>query len=397
MGFKHPLNRLTAKDVRTKGVGEHADGNGLYLIVEETGARFWMLRTVVAGRRRWISLGACRIVTLPAARAEASRLRLLARSGGDPVAETRKTRRRLLTFQSAAERVHATHAPTFRNEKHRAQWLTSLTTYVFPHFGTRPVDQVDSADVLKALTPIWQSKPETASRVAQRVKLVLEWAEAAGYREGPNPVDKIRRALPIVRRRRCHMPALAWRDVPAFVEQLRAVEAWPTVPLALEFLILTAARTTEALEARWDEIDRDAVTWTIPGARTKSGRPHRVPLAPEAIAVLDKAERLRDQSPFLFPGRRYDHALSNMTMLKVTRRLKYTVTVHGFRSSFRDWAAERTNFKREVCEAALAHVVEDKVEAAYLRTDHFEQRRSLMETWALFVTTPAGVVVAMRA
>lgn len=397
MGFKHPVQRLTAKTIRDADVGTHADGNGLYLVVEETGSRRWVLRTVVNRRRREISLGSCRLVPLLTARAEATRLRALARAGGDPVAETRKARRALLTFQAAAERVHATHAPTFRNVKHRAQWLASLTRYVFPHFGARPVDQVDKADVLHALTPIWQSKPETASRVAQRVKLVLEWAEAAGHRSGPNPVDTIRRALPIVRRRRRHQPALPYREVPAFVEELRAVEAWPTIPLALEWLVLTAARTTEVLKARWDEIDRDAATWTIPGTRTKSGRPHRVPLAPAAVAVLDKAELLRDQSPYLFPGRRYDQALSNMTMLKVTRRLKYAVTVHGFRSSFRDWAAERTTFSREVCEAALAHVVEDQVEAAYRRTDFFELRRSLMATWALFVTTPASAVVSIRA
>jgi integrase len=245
-------------------------------------------------------------------------------------------------------------------------------------------------------------------------------------------VEKIRRALPVLTRRRRHMPALAWRDVPAFVEALRScnrkftdsenpgtredsLTTWPTVPLALEWLVLTAARTNEVLGARWDELEGFQVSnignmnavldnsktaeavWTIPGSRTKSGRPHRVPLAPEAIAVLDKAALHRDQSPYLFPGRRYTRPLSNMTLLKATRRLKYAVTVHGFRSSFRDWAAERTTFAREVCEAALAHVVEDKVEAAYRRTDFFELRTQLMATWAKFVTTPAGSVVQIRA
>lgn len=397
VGYAHPVHRLTPRTIRTAGVGTHADGNGLYLVVEETGSRRWVLRTVVARRRREISLGPVRLVSLVKARAEAARLRAMARAGGDPVAETRKAKRTPLTFQAAAERVHATHAPTFRNPKHRKQWLASLTRYVFPLIGARLVDQVSSADVLRVLTPIWQTTPETASRVKQRLKLVLEWAEAAGFRAGPNPVDTIRRALPIVRRRRRHMPALPYRAVPAFVVALRQVEAWPTIPLALEWLVLTAARTTEVLEAEWAEIDRDAATWTIPGTRTKSGRAHRVPLAAETITVLDRAVLYRDQSPYLFPGYRHGRPLSNMTLLKVTRRLGHAVTVHGFRSSFRDWAAERTTFAREVCEAALAHVVEDPVEAAYRRTDFFELRTHLMATWAKFVTTPASDVVQLRA
>ncbi len=396
---RHPHQRLTAVAVRRKKSGKYADGNGLYLVVDESGARRWILRTVVKSKRRDIGLGSVALVGLAEARDAATRLRRIARAGGDPLADQRRRRRQVPTFAEAARTVHELHTKTLRNARHRATWLSSLEADIFPVFGDRPVDQVDTADVLKALTLIWTTKAETARRIKQRVRTVLDWAKASGYREGDNPADAITRALPKQRVKVRHLPALPYSDVPAFLAALRDAAAAPSVKLAFEFLVLTAARTSEVLGAQWDEIDQRAETWTVPGERIKSGREHRVPLAPAALAVVKEAATLADGGPFVFPGRRQGKPLSNMALLMVLRRLERTdITAHGFRSSFRDWAAERTNIPRAVCEAALAHVVSDKVEAAYLRSDLFDLRRSLMQSWAAFVTTqPKGTVVRMRA
>ena len=392
---RHPHQRLTAVAVRRNKAGRYADGNGLYLIVDESGARRWILRTVVTGRRRDIGLGSVTLVGLAEAREDAARLRRIARAGGDPVAGRNRQRRQVPTFAEAARQVHALHTTTLRNARHRATWLSSLEADIFPVFGDRPVDQVDSADVLKALAQIWTTKAETARRIKQRVRLVLDWAKASGYREGDNPADAITRALPTQKAKVRHLPALAYGDVPAFFETLRDADAAPAVTLAFQFLILSAARTSEVLGAQWAEIDHQAETWTVPGERIKSGREQRVPLAPPAMAILKEAATLADGGPVVFPGRRQGKPLSNMALLMVLRRLGRTdITAHGFRSSFRDWAAERTHFPRAVAEAALAHVIPDKVEAAYFRSDLFDQRRALMNIWAAFVTTkPTGAVV----
>ena len=396
---RHPHQRLTAVAVRRKKSGRYADGNGLYLIVDESGARRWILRTVVKGTRRDIGLGSVALVPLAEARDAAARLRRIARTGGDPLADQRRQHRQVPTFAEAARTVHELHTKTLRNARHRATWLSSLEADIFPVFGDRPVDQVDTADVLKALTPIWTTKAETARRVKQRVRTVLDWAKASGYREGDNPADAITRALPKQRAQVRHLPALPYPDVPAFLEALRGAEAAPSVKLAFEFLVLTAARTSEVLGARWDEIDQRAATWTVPGERIKAGREHRVPLASVALDVIKKAGEMADGGPYVFPGRRSGKPLSDMALLMVLRRLeREDITAHGFRSSFRDWAAERTSVPRVVAEAALAHVIPYKVEAAYFRSDLFDRRRALMESWAAFVTTkPTGAVVRMRA
>jgi integrase len=254
--------------------------------------------------------------------------------------------------------------------------------------------------VLKVLTPIWTKKPETARRLKQRIKVVLDWARAAGHRpsELANPVEGITRVLPRHKGDRAHHPALPYAEVPAFVQTIRAAEANDVTKLAFEFLILTAARTSEVIGARWDEIDQDAKTWTIPGSRIKAGREHRVPLSPRCLELLKSAEALADGGPFVFPGRRSETPLSSMVFLMLLRRLKRDdLVVHGFRSSFRDWAAEKTNFSRDVCEAALAHVVKDRVEAAYKRTDHFEKRRALMNAFSQFATTKPAKVLPLHA
>lgn len=396
---RHPDRRLASVHLRTlKAPGRYADGNGLYLFVEPSGAKRWILRTVVAGKRRDIGLGSTQLVPLADARAEAARLRRMARSGGDPLAERRRERRPMLTFKEAATKVHEAHAPTFKNLKHRAQWLASLEADVFPVFGERPVDTIESADVLKALVPIWSAKRETASRLKQRIKVVLDWAKASGYRTGDNPVDGVTTVLPKTRPAATHHAALPFAQVPAFLQTLRAAEAGDSVKLAFEFLILTAARTGDVLGARWDEIDRGAKTWVIPAERMKAKQEHRVPLSPQCLELLERAQAIADGGPFVFPGRSQNAPLSNMVFLMVLRRLKAgDVTAHGFRSAFRDWAAERTNVPRAVCEAALAHVVKDKTEAAYFRSDLFDRRRKLMDTWAKFATTEPATVVPMRA
>ena len=396
---KHPDRRLTPAKVRkTNTPGRHADGNGLYLFVEESGTKRWILRTVVHGKRRDIGLGSTQHTSLAQAREAAAPLRRLARNGGDPLAERRRERRKVPTFREAAQKVHETHSSTFRNAKHRVQWLASLEADVFPVFGDRMVSTIESGDILNALTPIWTTKPETARRLKQRIKIVMDWAKASGHRSGDNPVDGVTKVLPRVRQVPNHHAALPLAQVPAFVQSLRKANTADIIKLAFEFLILTAARTSEVTGARWSEIDREAKTWTIPASRIKAGREHRVPLSARCLEILALAKPLAGESDFVFPGRSVKTPLSNMAFLMLLRRLKrQDITAHGFRSAFRDWAAERTNFPRAVCEAALAHVVKDKAEAAYFRSDLFEQRRQLMDTWEAFATAETAEVVSIRA
>jgi integrase len=353
----------------------------LYLIVDESGAKRWMLRTVIRGKRCDIGLGGLSLVTLADARTKAADMRKIARAGGDPLAERRKERRSVPTFEQAARQVHESHAATFRNEKHAAQWITTLETYVFPIFGSVRVDHVESAHVLQALSPIWTAKPETARRVRQRIRTVFDWGKAAGHRAGDNPVEGIAEVLPKHKKDKEHHAALAYAKVPAFLKALRSSTAGDAVKLAFEFLILTAARTSEVLNAKWSEISGD--TWIVPGERMKAGREHSVPLSRRCLELLKQARKLGD-SEFIFPGESSE-PLSNMALIMCLRHMKQTgITPHGFRSSFRDWSAEQTNFPREVCEAALAHTLKDKVEAAYMRTTLFEKRRELMTAWAKF-------------
>jgi integrase len=393
--------RLTALRVKTiKAPGRYGDGNGLYLAVKPSGARAWVQRLVVRGKRRDIGLGSASLVTLAEAREEAIELRRIAHKGGDPRVARKRQRTAMPTFKEAATKAHAHHAERFRNDKHAEQWLASLDNHVFPQLGDRNVDVITSADVHEVLAPIWNTKRETARRVMQRIKVVFDWALGNAYRpdELGNPVEGATRGLSKQKAPKLHHPAMPYAQVPAFIETLRATDANEMTKLALEFLILTAGRTSEVIGARWTEIDRKAKTWTIPGDRIKAGREHRVPLSPRCLKLLERAEALADGGPFVFPGRYPQKPLSSMAFLMLLRRLgRDDVVVHGFRSSFRDWAAEKTNAPRAVCEAALAHAVKDQTEAAYFRSDLFEQRRSLMDTWAKFATTAPGKVLTMRA
>jgi integrase len=388
---RHPEKALTAVKIKAlKKSGRYADGNGLYLIVDPSGAKRWVIRTVVHGRRRDIGLGGLRLVSLAEAREKAAAYRKIARAGGDPVAQRNKEGRTVPTFAEAARGTHQEHRRAWKSGKHGAQWLTTLSTYVFPVFGNRRVDEIGTPDVLNALSPIWLNKPETARRVRQRIKTVLDWAKAAGFRSGENPADGVSKGLPRQPDRKGHFGAIPYEGVPEFVARLREGNGGELARLAFEFLILTATRTSEVLNARWDEVDLDRAVWTIPAKRMKAGREHRVPLGPRAIEILKRARELSAGDEMIFPGARSGRPMSNMVFLMMLQRMGLRdVTAHGFRSAFRDWAAEATSFPREVCEMALAHAITDKTEAAYRRGDLFEKRRALMIKWNEFTRSGA--------
>ena len=349
------------------------------------------------GKRRDIGLGGLSLVSLAEAREEAMRLRKIARQQGDPLEERRKEQRVVPTFAQAAREVHKTHSASWKNAKHAQQWINTLTDYVFPIFGSLRVDQVHTPEVLKALSPIWLKKPETARRVRQRIKTVFDWAKAAGFRSGDNPVDGISKVLPKQSNTQAHHAALPYAEIPTFIKALRNTEASKTALLAFEFLILTATRTNEVINATWSEIDLKEKTWTIPGNRMKTKREHRIPLSRHCIEILKEVRKLSMDNLSVFPNLLTGKPLSNMVFLMLLRRMKQDVTAHGFRSSFRDWASERTNIPHDVCEAALAHNLKDKTEAAYKRTDLFDKRRELMESWAAFVTRTQADVITLRA
>ena len=395
----HPSNKLSPLAVKAlKKPGRYSDGNGLYIVVSDTGSKKWILRTVVQGRRTDIGLGGHSTTTLAEAREEAARMRKIARSGGNPLDDRRKAGVTKPTFEEAAITVHVDHSKAWKNKKHKAQWINTLTEYTFPHFGAMPVDQVSTAEVLKALSPIWLVKPETARRVRQRIGTVLDWAKAAGHRSGDNPIIGIDKGLPKQPKRQAHHAALPYSDVISFIADLRKAEANESTRLAFEFLILTATRTSEVLLAKWSEIDLDEKAWTIPAERMKAGNMYRVPLSDRCLDILAQARDMSGGSLYIFPGRSAKKPLSDMVFLMMIRRMEKDITAHGFRSTFRDWSAERTNFSREVCEMALAHTVTDKVEAAYLRGDLFDKRRQLMDTWAMFATAGKGAdVISLRA
>ena len=362
---KHPEKRLTIVKVRSiTNPGRYADGNGLYLVVDPSGAKRWVLRTLVKGKRSDIGLGGFSLVSLAQARDEAARLRKIARNHGDPLAERRAARKKILTFEQAARQVHTEHKPSWKNPKHADQWINTLTEYVFPVFGSKQVDAVETNDVKAALLPIWLTKSETARRVRQRINTVFDWSKATGLRPGDNPCDGLGKVLPKQPDVEEHHTALPYPEVPGFVVSLHeSVATDEATKLAFEMLGLTAARTSEIIHATWTEIETDNAVWTIPASRMKAKQEHRVPLSPRCLAILKRAKQIAGESKSLFPGRSAGKSLSNMAFLMTLRRMQLGITAHGFRSSFRDCAAEQTNFPREVCEMALAHTVRDKVRA----------------------------------
>lgn len=393
------LHRLTALQVqKLRRPGRHADGGGLYLVIDDKGNRKWVLRVQTNGRRRDFGLGSALHVPLAEAREGARTIRTQLRAGLDPVLERKKARNGIPTFREAAIKVHKENEPTWRNPKHAAQWLSTLEAYAFPKLGNHPVDQVDGPMVRDALLDIWLTIPETARRVRQRIGMVLDWAHANGLRETSSPTRNLGKGLPRQPKADDHYKALPWSDVPAFIEDLHARStAGEPARLLLEFVILTAVRSGEARKADWSEFDVPERTWTIPGERMKAGKAHVVPLTDRVIEILNRMSELKrsEDQTLVFEGQKPGRPMSDMTLTQVLRRMEVKATVHGFRSSFRDWAAETTSFPREVAEQALAHVIESKVERAYRRSDLLEKRRELMSAWDTFLTGNIDNVVPM--
>ena len=362
--------------------GKYGDQHGLILRVQPSGAKAWIWRGTVNGRRRDLGLGRYPYVSLAEARAKAFEYRKTALEGGDPAAVRSGG---IPTFATAVEAVIGLHAGKWKaGGKSEGQWRSSLATYVLPAIGSRRVDEVTTADVMDCLSPIWNSRPQTAKRVRQRIAAVMKWAIAQGYR-GDNPAgEAVTAALPKQAGGRKHLRALPHRDVADAVGRIRASKAYATVRLAAEFTILTAARSGEARGVRWSEIDLDAAAWTIPGERMKAGREHRVPLSGRAVEVLEEARRHNNGSGLVFPSRSGGE-IASWVLAKLVSSLDIEGTLHGMRSSFRDWCGE-TGVAREVAEACLAHRVGSAAEQAYARSDLLERRRELMESWGRYVT-----------
>jgi len=394
------LHKLTQADLRRTTPGLYADGGNLYLQVAVNGdsvARSWIFRFAIDGKRREMGLGAVHTFGLKDARAKAAELRKLVYEGRDPIAERDAQRAALAaasakrrTFDECVASYSRAHSPKW-SAKHAYQWGSAMTRFASPVLGKLPVDIIDVSFVVRVLEPIWHERPEVASRLRGAIESVLAWATVRQFRSGDNParwtnhleelLPSRREILPVE-----HFAALAYRDVPGLIAKLR--ERSGIVERALEFLILTASRSGEVLGARWDEIGLAERVWTVPAERMKSRREHRVPLCDRALAILNEMKLYR-RNGFVFPSERREN-LGESPMRELLKRLGYKATIHGMRSTFRDWAGEQTNFAREVCEAALAHAIGNKVEQAYRRGDALEKRRRLMEAWADFCSRPVA-------
>jgi len=400
--YARPLSSRRVQSLKTRGL--YCDGGGLYLQVSPTGSKSWVFRYAIAGRKRDMGLGSLMTFTLAEARDRARKMRQLVADGIDPIDQrnaTRGARATALTFRQCAERYVAAHEAGWRNGG--KAWLASLETYAFPVFGDIAVAVVDLPLVMQAIEPIWTAKPVTANNVRNRVEMVLDWAKVRGHRQGENParwkghLDTLlphrKKIAPVV-----HRAALPYQEVGRFMAELRKLT--DASARVLEFQILTAARSGEVVGARWDEVDMAARLWTIPGERMKTGKPHRVPLSPAAMAVLERQGELCENE-FVFPGRVAGQPISIDAPMRAIEKLgrRGEITAHGFRSAFLDWAAERTSFPAEAAQMALAHIVGDKVEAAYRRGDLFDKRRQIMRAWAGYLAMPtpkvAGEVIAL--
>lgn len=392
------VHRLSTRTIgATRKPGYYCDGGGLYLQVSPVTTKSWIFRYSRLARAREMGLGSGREVSLAEARVKASECRRLLVDGIDPI-EARDARHkrdalsraRALSFGMCAEKYIAANRAAWKNEKHGEQWENTLDTYAAPVIGQLAVQDVDTGLVLRVLEPIWAKKPETATRLRGRIERILDWARVMGYRNGENParwrghLDKLLPAA-LNRKNRKHHAALPYDKIGAFMADMRAEQG--TAARALEFTILNISRTNEVIGGRPDEVDLKKGIWTIPASRMKSGKEHRVPLSPRAIEII----KAQPTGKYLFAGRDENMPLSNMAMLELLRRMgRECATTHGFRSSFRDWAAERTTYAREVCEMALAHTIGDKVEAAYRRGDLFQKRQKMMLDWEKFCEAPKG-------
>jgi integrase len=396
------LGKLTALAVnKAKAKGLYADGGGLYLQVGTSGAKSWLFRFMRHGKAQAMGLGALHAVTLAEARLKAADCRKLLAAGANPLdaKKSEQTQARIAaakgtTFEACAKAYIEAHKASWRQERHAKQWDQALGKHAYPVIGKLPVQAVDTALVMKVLEPIWQKKTETAKRLRGRIECILDWAKVREYRQGDNPArwrghleNLLARPSKLIKVE--HFAALPYTKVNGFLQSLEGQAGLGAE--ALKLVIYTACRSNEVLGATWDEIDFENKVWTIPAERMKGGKEHRVPLTAPALAILKDLKKNRDTinivgeapSAYVFPSPKGDNSLSNVVMLALLKRMeRRDITVHGFRSSFRDWAAEQTNFPREVAEAALAHAVQSRVEAAYRRSDLFDKRHLLMEKWA---------------
>jgi integrase len=403
---------LTALKVeKLKIPGRYADGGGLYLEVKETGAKSWLFRFAKDGKRTQIGLGSTTTLSLLDAREKAAQCRRTLIEGSDPLAERKAIAvqrqieaARTKTFRQCALAYIDAHRSGWRNAKHAAQWTNTLTTHAFPLLGELPVQKIDTDLTVQVLEPLWKDTNETARRVRGRIEAILDWATVKKYRQGDNPARWRGNLEKLLSKRSTsvrHQPALDYNKIGAFMAALKEQNGMAADALA--FTILTASRTSEVLGARWAEIDLAKALWTVPASRIKTKREHTVTLSLPAMAILHRLKEHADKNPWVFLGERSGKPLSGMAMLMLLRRMnRADITVHGFRSTFRDWAAEQTNYPREVAEAALAHISGDKVERAYRRTDFLEKRRQMLEAWGRYCMTPSltaaqqGEVVPLR-
>ena len=380
-----PLSATRAKALNDPG--RYSDGGGLHLYISKAGRKSWVQRITIDGRRRDIGLGAFPSISLAQAREKATDNRAAVAEGRDPLAE--KHSPATPTFREAARAVHETNIPRWRNGKHVASWMQSLERYAMPALGNTPLDRIDRGDALQVLTPIWTTHPETARRVRQRMRTVFRWAMAHGFMETNPAGEAIDGALPPMPKVKAHLRALPYQEVGAALEAVASSQASLSAKLCFRFLVLTAARSGEARGADWDEIDVQGQEWRIPSQRMKAGMEHRVPLSRQALDLLREASALRDEGGLVFPSpRKPGSPMGDMTLLKVLRAvgLEERATVHGFRSSFKNWTLEQTDTPWAVSEAALAHLLGNATEQAYARSDLFERRRALMQLWADYLT-----------
>lgn len=387
------MGKLTAKKVQSlKTNGMYNDGGGLYLRVTPPNGKSWVLKTRVRGKVREIGLGGTDLTSLAEAREEALRLRKIARSGGDPLAE-RQQQKQIPTFVEAARTVHDIRKASWKNGKHSDNWLSTLENHAAPILGHLPIDQIDTADILRVLTPIWHTKKETARRVRQRMATVFDWAKTSGFYSRENPVTALGTALGSQAMKVENFAALPWRELPKFLAELAQREG--TAALALQFLIFTAGRSGEVRGATWEEMDTEARTWTIPAERMKGGREHRVPLSNQAVAVLENVRGLHQD--FVFPSPQRKKLGENAFRALLIRMERTDITAHGFRSTFRQWCQERQRVDHDIAEACLAHRVGNRVSQAYARSDLYDERVSVMASWERYVTErPTENIVVLR-
>ena len=380
--------RLSAARVNAlRKPGRYTDGQGLHLFIGKTGNKSWVQRISVDGKRRDIGLGGFPAVSLAQARKRSADIRTAVADGYDPLVEKHKPK--ILTLKEAAHTVHRENRPRWRNDKHAAAWIRTLERYAFPLIGNKPIDRIGRADVLTVLTPIWSTRPETARRVRQRLRTIFHWAMAYGLIENNPAGEGINGALPSMPKVKAHFRSIPYKEVSSALEAIESSHASPAAKLCFRFLVLTSARSGEARGARWDEIDLQERVWRIPSQRMKAGSEHRVPLSSQAVELLNEASVLRDETDLVFPSPlKREGQLSDMTLTKVLRSLGLAelTTVHGFRSSFKNWTLEQTDTPWAVSEAALAHTLGSSTEQAYARSDLFERRRELMQKWADYAT-----------